>query len=245
MKNRLIHLLRTNAQAPTSIRTDTSTGKPQVLLKGVISADFGVSATDLREAFAVADGADVDLIINSPGGDAFEGREMQSVIAGYKGKVTAVVAGVAASAATIVAMAAAETHMVRGSRYMIHNGWTFAMGNRHDMAAVQALLTSFDAELAAEYARYTGGDAVAMASLMDAETWYTADQALDAKFVKAVLDNSQAAHMTNLANASQAWNLSAYSNAPANEPPPAPDLQASLAALREHNERRLALLLNT
>lgn len=245
MKNRLIHLLRTNAQAPANIRVDTSGGKPQVLLKGVISADFGVGANDLREAFAVADGADLDLIINSPGGDAFEGREMQSVIAGYRGKVTAVVAGVAASAATIVSMAAAETHMVRGSRYMIHNGWTFAMGNRHDMAAVQALLTSFDAELAADYARYTGAEAQAMAALMDAETWFTADQALESKFVQALLDNSQAPHMTNLANVAQAWNLSAYTNAPAAEPPPAPDLQASVAALREHNERRLALLLNT
>lgn len=236
MRNRLIQLLRDNAKVPGAIRAAVSGDTADVFLKGVISADWGVSATELREAFAQAEGRPVKLHINSPGGDVFEGREMQSIITGYSGKVTAVIEGVAASAATIVAMAANEAQMIKGSRYMIHNGWTITFGNRHDHQASFKLLEGFDAELAAEYAAYTGKDATQAAAWMDAETWFNAEQALENGFVKAVLDNTKAEGV----NAQlRAWNLSAYANAPQLEDePPAPDY----AAIRAQNERRLRLL---
>lgn len=239
MKNRLIQLLRDNARAPGSIRAEVAGDTADVYLKGVISADWGVSAADLRDAFAQADGRNVALRINSPGGDVFEGREMQSVITGYKGKVTAIVEGVCASAGTIVAMAANETHMVKGTRYMIHNGWMIGIGNRHDFKALYDLLDGFDRELAAEYAAYTGKSVEQTAAWMDAETWFTAEEALQQGFIGAVLDNTKAdkvsAHLA-------AWNLSAYKNAPdlsaLADPEPAPDF----AAIRAQNERRLRLL---
>lgn len=239
MKN-LIQLLRDNTKAPGFIKAQIEGDRADVLLKGVISADWGVSAMDLRQAFAQADGRDVALRINTPGGDVFEGREMQSVIAGYKGKVTAIVEGVAASAGTIVAMAANETHMVKGTRYMIHNGWTIGIGNRHDFAALNAMLTSFDTELAAEYASYSGQDAKQTADWMDAETWFTADEALQAGFIQKVLDNSKADHVSNQL---KGWNLSAYKNAPdLSGEPPAPPSKPDFAAMRAANERRLRLL---
>lgn len=237
MKNRLIHLLRTNDQAQQAVRVQMDASVAHVYLKGVISADFGVSAQDLREAFGQASGGDIVLHINSPGGDVFEAREMQAVIAGHKGKVSARIAGVAASAATIVSMSASSVSMFKGSRYMIHNGWTLAIGNRHDMMDMHKLLASFDAELAAEYAKHTGGKADQMAAWMDAETWFNADDAKAHGFVGEVLENTKNAAGAGPMNA---WNLSAYQNAP---PPDEPEEGAINAqAIREHNARRLQLL---
>lgn len=204
-----------------------------VYLKGVIAADWGASAATMREAFAAADGADVLLHINSPGGDVFEGREMQAIIAGYKGKVTAVVEGVAASAATIVSMAASSVQMLKGSRYMIHQGWTIGIGNADDFDQVVQLLRGFDAELAAEYAARTGQEAAQVMDWMRAETWFTADQAVEHGFADEVVANTQNEQMR------AAWNLSAYANAPKlDEPPPAPDWSAVIA----NNHRRMRLL---
>jgi ATP-dependent Clp protease protease subunit len=238
VKNKLIQLLRDNSAAPSAIRCQKAGDVAEVYLKGVISADFGVSASDLREAFTQAEGAPVNLFVNSPGGDVFEGREMQGVIAGYKGKVTAVVQGIAASAATIVTMAADETHMLKGSRFMIHNGWTITFGDRHAHQDTFKLLAGFDAELAAEYAKYTGKAAPDLVAMMDAETWFTAEEALQAGFVQQLLENSKAAVSAEL----RAWNLKAYTNAP--------DLSAlgdleppgDYVAIRAQNERRLRLL---
>lgn len=236
MKNKLIQLLRDNTRVPGQISAQVTGDKADVYLKGVISADWGVSAVDLREAFAQAEGRDVALRINSPGGDVFEGREMQALIVGYSGKVTAIIEGVAASAATIVAMAANEAQMVKGSRYMIHNGWTVTFGNRHDHQSAFQLLQGFDAELAAEYAAYTGQKAEQTAAWMDAETWFTAEEAMQHGFVKAVLDNTKA---EGVSAQLRAWNLAAYNNAPelGDPEPPAPDY----AAIRAQNERRLRL----
>jgi ATP-dependent Clp protease, protease subunit len=237
----LIQLLHDN-KGKSLIKAVANEDLVDVYLKGVISADWGIGAADLRNAFATAAGSPVKLHINSPGGDVFEGREMQAVIAGYAGKVTAVVEGVAASAATIVAMAASQTTMMRGARYMIHNGWTISIGNRHDMQATYNMLASFDAELAKEYAAYTKGDAGQMADWMDAETWFTAEQALEHGFVQSITENSQRS-ATNMAAAD--WVLSAYRNAPKDEAPPtqtANEPDHKWLALKDQMQANLRLL---
>lgn len=207
LKN-LLQLAVQNAASPQTVTFDGTGDSASVYLKGVISEDFGVSASALRDAFDQAEGRPVSLFINSPGGDVFEGREMQGVIAAYAGKVTAIIQGVAASAATFVSLAASEVQMMKGSRYMIHNGWAFAMGGAEDMHAMGDLLSGFDIELAAEYAARTKAEKTQVSAWMKAETWFTADQALEHGFIDKVTDNTQNRAMA------QAWNLAAYSNAP-------------------------------
>lgn len=237
--NTILKLLRDNARAPGEIRAEAQGDQVDIVLKGVISSDWGVGATQLREAFAMAEGRDVRLHINSPGGDVFEGREMQSILVGHAGKVTAIVEGVAASAATILALSANETHIVKGSRYMIHNGWSITVGNRHDHMARYNLLEGFDRELAGEYAKYSGQAVDQISSWMDAETWFTADEAVSNGFAQKLIDNTKADH---LANQVRQWNLSAYNNPPdlsdLLNKAPAPDYEQ----IRAHNERRLRLL---
>ena len=98
---KLLALVIANHATPQQIRCDTQaqSDRAEVFLKGVISADFGVGAEAMRTAMQQAEGRDVALYINSPGGDVFEAREMQGILAAYPGKVTAIVQGVAASAA--------------------------------------------------------------------------------------------------------------------------------------------------
>ncbi len=230
-KNPLLKLALQNSATPHSLQVQMSDSAADIYLKGVISDEFGVGAEDLRTGLQQADGAPVSLFINSPGGDVFEGREMQALIAGYKGKVSAIVQGIAASAATLLTLAASDTQITKGSRYMIHNGWTIAFGDRHDVKATFDLLASFDAELAGEYAAKTGATASQATTWMDAETWFTAEQAVENKFADRVLSNTQNAAMR------AAWNLSAYKQAPAIDPDSV-QLQAA-AAEQQHRAHRL------
>lgn len=215
--NNLIKLLLDNKAAPASVSFAKVNDVANVFLKGVISAAYGASATDLRAAFDKAAGEDVKLHINSPGGEVFEAREMQAVIAGYKGKVTAVIEGIAASAATIVSMSASTVEMLKGSRYMIHNGQSIAMGDKAAMRSMSELLAAFDVELAGEYSKRTGAPIAQVTAWMAAETWFNADQALEAKFVDSLVENTK-----NLADLA-VWNVSAYANAPKDAPAPDPN----------------------
>lgn len=239
LKNRLLQLALQNAEAPRTVTIKAASDSVDVYIKGIISADFGIGADSLRDALHQAANAPVNLYINSPGGDAFEGREMQAMIASYKAPVTAIVTGMAASAATIVTMAASSVKMSKGSRYMIHNGWTITMGDRHAHEDVRALLASFDAELAAEYAAKTGKTLAQAVAWMDAETWFTAEQAKEAGFADEVLGNTQNSAMQ------AKWNLSAYSQAPAiEEQGPSPEqIAAHIANVTRMNRSRLDALL--
>lgn len=210
MKN-LLKLAVENAATPQHVHFDGSGAVASIFLKGVISADFGIGANALRDAFTQAEGRPVNLYINSPGGDVFEGREMQGIVAAYAGAVTAIIQGVAASAATFVSMSAAKVQIVKGSRYMIHNGMTIALGDKQDMTDAYNLLSSFDSELAGEYAAKTGLETAQITQWMDAETWFTAEQALEHGFVDQINSNTQNTAMA------QQWNLSAYANAPKQE----------------------------
>jgi ATP-dependent Clp protease protease subunit len=93
----------------------------------------------------------------------FAGVAMAQAIRAYPGKVTAHVDGLAASAASAVAVAADEAVMAPGSMMMIHNAWTIALGNRHDFMELAALLEKIDGDLAQAYAKRSGGDAAEFA----------------------------------------------------------------------------------
>lgn len=176
------------------------------------------------------------LRINSPGGDVFEGRAMATAIANHKGKVTAYIDGLAASAATYVALAAAEVVMAPGSFFMIHNAWTLAMGNADELDETSALLRKVDDSIVADYRRKTGAEDAQLREWMKAETWFTADEAKEHGFVDRLGEAGTSA------KAGNHWNLAAYNNAPAAL------LNGSTAEPqydRARAERRLSLLERT
>ncbi|HHE4766171.1 TPA: head maturation protease, ClpP-related, partial [Enterobacter hormaechei] len=140
----------------------------------VIGQDYwgeGVTAKRIAGALRAMNGADVTVNINSPGGDMFEGLAIYNLLREYEGRVTVKVLGIAASAASVIAMAGDDIQIGRGAFLMIHNCWVYAMGNRHDFAELAQSLEPFDTAMADIYAARSGLDMAAVQKLMDAESY--------------------------------------------------------------------------
>ena len=133
---------------------------------------------------------DLTVNVNSPGGDFFEGVAIYNLLRQHKAKVTVNVMGLAASAASVIAMAGDEINMGEGTFLMVHNAWAVAVGNRHDMLAASEQLAPFDAAMADVYAARTGMTPKAAAKLMDAETWIGATQAIKDGFATGMIDRT-------------------------------------------------------
>ncbi|KAF6661265.1 Clp protease ClpP [Enterobacteriaceae bacterium EKM102V] len=156
----------------------------------VIGADwYGDSVTASRIAAALRSigGADVTVNINSPGGDMFEGLAIYNLLREYEGKVTVKVLGLAASAASIIAMAGDEVQIGRGAFLMIHNCWVYAMGNRHDLQQIAADMVPFDKAMNDIYGARTGLDAATIDAMMNAETYIGGSDAVEKGFADRLL----------------------------------------------------------
>lgn len=166
-----------------------------IMIYDVIGQDFwtgdGVTAKRISAELRAIGKNDVTVNINSPGGDFFEGVAIYNLLREHPAKVTVQVMGLAASAASVIAMAGDEILMGDGSFLMIHNAWAVAIGNRHDMAAAAEQLAPFDAAMADVYAARTGMTAKEAAVLMDKETWINASKAVEDGFATGLLDDAQ------------------------------------------------------
>lgn len=131
---------------------------------------------------------EVTVSINSPGGDVFEGIAIYNLLREHKARVNMRVMGLAASAASLVAMAGDDIRMGAGTMLMVHNAWGLTVGNRHDHADAIGVLQPIDEAMADIYAARTGKPKKKMAELMDAETWMAASQAVEQGFADGVLD---------------------------------------------------------
>ncbi len=152
---------------------------------------FGVTAKDFRDKLKNSTG-DIVLRINSPGGDVFDGIAIYNDLVGYAGKVKVEITGVAASAATIVAMAGDEIAMAENAFIMIHNAWVLAIGNRHDLTDAADTLEKIDDAMARTYASRTKTGIRSIKQMMDDETWMTAKEAKDGGFADSFMAVSEA-----------------------------------------------------
>ena len=155
----------------------------------VIGEDFwsggGFTAKRMAAALRANAKREVTVKINSPGGDMFEGVAIYNLLREHPQKVTVHVLGLAASAASIIAMAADEIVMGGGSFMMIHNAWGMVIGNRHDMGDAAGLFEKFDGALADIYEARTGRKRGAIEEFMDAETFFGAAEAVREGFADA------------------------------------------------------------
>ena len=251
MSRQLLQLLRDNAtrnEGLPAITCDLSATEAHIYVYDVIDAWFGASAEALIATLATCGDCTVHLHINSPGGDVFEARAMSAALVAYPGQVIAHVDGIAASAATQLVLAADEARMLEGSLFMIHNAWTMAFGDKADLRSTAALLEKIDGQIADDYADATGLTPEAVAALMDAETWYTPDEALAAGFIDGIDCNSKKKCADAAAGAASRWNLSAYAHAPKVQTPASaadPDLEALLRNTLQINRNRLRMIAPT
>lgn len=162
----------------------------------VIGEDFwtGEGVTSKRVAAAlrnIGPENDVTVNINSPGGDLFEGLAIYSLLKEHKGKVTVKVLSLAASAASIIAMAGDEIQIARAGFFMIHNAWTLAIGNRHDLRDLADFLEPLDRSMADVYSVRTEEPIETMQAMMDAESWIGGSDAVSDGFADSLLASDQ------------------------------------------------------
>lgn len=135
------------------------------------------------------DGADeVEVNINSNGGDVFAASEIYTLLSQHSGRVTVNIQGLAASAASVIAMAGDVVHISPTAQIMIHKAWTIADGNADDMAHTSEFLEGIDDSIMNAYVAKTGLDKSELSNMMAKETWLTANQAVDYGFADDVMD---------------------------------------------------------
>lgn len=150
----------------------------------VIGEDFwtGAGVTSKRIGAAlrsIGDTNEVFVDINSPGGDFFEGVAIYNMLREHKAKVTVRVLGLAASAASVIAMAGDEVLIGKAGFVMIHNAWVVAIGNRHDLMDAAKTMEPFDDAMASVYSDHAGVPKKTAAKWMDEETWFNGEQAVE------------------------------------------------------------------
>jgi len=148
----------------------------------------GVTAKRVAGALRSIGKAPVTVNVNSPGGDMFEGLAIYNLLREHPAEVTVRVMGVAASAASIIAMAGDRIEMGLGSFLMIHNSWGLVVGNQQDMRDAADTFAEFDAAMADIYAARTGGKPEDIAAMMAAETWLRPETAIEKGFADATFD---------------------------------------------------------
>ena len=228
MRNRLLQLLNDNrarrpgAAPKTRAVRAAGAGEATVYLYDIIvgsdiEAEFwgGVSPQAFAEQLGELDVGTIHLRINSPGGDVFAARAIEQALRQHKARVVVHIDGLAASAASFIAMAGDEVRISAGAMIMIHKAWTIGFGNADDFDDTAALLEKIDGTLADTYAKRTGMPRDELLAMMADETWFTGAEAVDAKFADRLADDDE--QDDSAAQARAPWNLSAFDKAPSNE----------------------------
>lgn len=228
---KLLQLMAANAGKGRGVRAEANGSEAHLYLYGAIGWPE-IEAGEVVRALAGIGAATLNVHINSPGGDVFEGRAIKTAIDGFAGKVVAHVDGVAASSASIVMLAADEVKIARGAFVMIHNPWGFAIGEADEMRKTADLLDQVRGTLVRDYVDFTGQDEKQIGDWMDAETWLDADAAVANGFAHEVVEGRAVA---------SSGDLTVYAKAPKalTEKPAAPD--GAWQEARARAERRLHL----
>lgn len=142
--------------------------------------DEGVSAKKFAAQLRALDVDEITLHLNSPGGDAFDGIAIFNSLRDHPAWLDVVVDGIAASAASFIAQAGNRVRMNKGSQMMIHRASGGVIGNANDMADFAEVLGKLDTSMAGIYAERAGGDIDEWLAAMSRETWYTAQETVDA-----------------------------------------------------------------
>lgn len=196
----------------------------EVLLYDPIGGWSGITGEEFADRIKNVRSKKLLLKINSPGGDVFEARTMVSAIRDYQrngGHVTARITGLAASAATFVAISADEVEMEEGTFFMIHNSWGITIGNASEHEYTARLLRKVDETILNDYVKKTGLERDVIQKWMEEETWFTAEEAEKYGFADRVLseeedeeetvDNEEEGEEEEIGNK---WDLSIFKNAP-------------------------------
>ena len=148
--------------------------------------DNDVTPKVFREQLNAGSG-DIVIWVNSPGGDCVAASQIYSMLIDYKGHITVKIDGIAASAASVIAMAGTEVLMAPTSLMFIHNPLTVAIGDSEEMQKAIAMLDEVKESIISAYELKTGLSRLKISNLMDAETWFNAKKAIELGFADGML----------------------------------------------------------
>lgn len=171
-------------------QTETASAARTLFLNGTIAEeswfDDDVTPQLFKEELNAGTG-DITVWINSPGGDCVAAAQIYNLLMDYKGNVTVKIDGIAASAASVIAMAGTKVLMSPVSMLMIHNPMTVAMGNTDEMQKAIEMLSSVKDSIINAYEIKTNLSRAKLSHLMDAETWMDANKAVELGFADGIL----------------------------------------------------------
>jgi ATP-dependent protease ClpP protease subunit len=166
-------------------------GDNVITMFDIIGEDYwsggGITAKKVAAQLKAIGSKPIEIQINSPGGDMFEGITIFNILREHPQPITVKVMGMAASAASVIAMAGDTIEIGAASFLMIHNCWVLAQGNRHDMRETADWLEPFDQAMVDLYAARSKQDAKKIAKWMDDETFMSGSQAISQGFADALL----------------------------------------------------------
>lgn len=178
---------------------DADEGSRVLFLDGVISEDtwWGDEVTPklFRDDLTAGSGP-VTVWINSPGGDCVAASQIYAMLVDYPGEVIVKIDGMAASAASVIAMAGSKTLMSPAAMMMIHNPLTLAIGDTEEMRKAIAILDEFKESIINAYEAKTKLGRTKLSNLMDAETWMNANKAIELGFADGVIEDAKRAAPT-------------------------------------------------
>ena len=201
---------------------------------------YGVHAETFIKDFNNLTEKTIHLRFNSPGGSVFDGTAMFNTIKNHKSRTIAHIDGLAASISSIVALAADEVRMSENAFMMIHDPWSMVVGSADDMRDEADLLDKVGGTIATTYINKTGKTDEEIKNLMAAETWMTADEALEMGFIDAI-DKEERKEKATL------FDLSVYANVPdqlieGKTAPTAKDMEKALRDVGCSNKQAKAIL---
>lgn len=167
-------------------------GRAELYVYDQIGADWwaeGITAKSVQEALATAKGKALDVFINSPGGDIFEAKAILAQLERHDGEITMHIDGIAASAATFIAMAGDKIITHPAATWMIHEVHAFAGGNAGDFRALAETLDKENRTFAETYAKRTKQSVEDVLAWMNVETWMTAKEAKERGFTDEISDD--------------------------------------------------------
>lgn len=169
----------------------------EIYVYGVIGTDWfgdGVSAKQFADDLkALGKVKTIDLRINSEGGSVFDGKAMYSLLNEHPARIVVHIDGLAASAASFLAMAGDEIEISEGGFIMIHNAYTIAMGDARELRRSAEMLDTVNNTIIDVYAARTKGDRKKIAQMMDDETWMTGAEAVENGFADRMVENLKVA----------------------------------------------------
>lgn len=146
-------------------------------------SDEGVTAKEFQQALASIKAPQIDLHINSPGGEVFSGLTIFNLIKQHPANVTTYIDGLAASIASVIALAGDKVVMAENALFMVHNPYGMTVGNADEMRKMADTLDKVSGSISMAYIEKSGKDADEIKTLMDSETWMSAYEALEYGFI--------------------------------------------------------------